>query len=262
MRNQEAIYTTPTLVEVIAYFGIAACFFAMMSIGDSNGLGVFQQPHESLTLPILTGIVLNGCVLYALVYLIVPTHFSSKDYVTLTLWTLALMAMIILLKASIFYAAILWWYPRLTSYSFVQLAETSTGFTLVFVLFGLAYGIPRYIYRRYKKLKIAVEIESGKTITFQSGKKEFRCKLNDILFFKGEGNYVKIKTTTAEELIYSNLYQIEANVPEDLFVRIHRSYIVSKLHVTQLGPNEVKIGDHSFKISAKFAETAMEKLRA
>lgn len=54
-----------------------------------------------------------------------------------------------------------------------------------------------------------------------------RLKLEDILFAEAMGDYVKIFTHQKFYAIHTTLKQVEDRLPQDKFLRIHRSYIVA-----------------------------------
>jgi two-component system LytT family response regulator len=58
---------------------------------------------------------------------------------------------------------------------------------------------------------------------------------DEILYFKAESNYTSIITKSGENLIISKtLKTIEALLPDFLFVRCHRTYLVNNKHVVEL----------------------------
>lgn len=68
---------------------------------------------------------------------------------------------------------------------------------------------------------------------------------NDVLYLEGLGDYVKIhlKSTTSPLLVRTTMKSLEAELPSDQFVRIHKSFIVSISEITALRKNSVFLGD-------------------
>lgn len=54
-----------------------------------------------------------------------------------------------------------------------------------------------------------------------------KLKLSDILYIQAMGDYVTIHTADKKHTIHHTLSAIEKELPEDKFLRIHRSYIVA-----------------------------------
>ncbi len=54
-----------------------------------------------------------------------------------------------------------------------------------------------------------------------------RIKINDILYFEATGDYVKIRLLHEDYCIHSSLKIIEQKLPANIFLRVHRSFIVN-----------------------------------
>ncbi len=81
-----------------------------------------------------------------------------------------------------------------------------------------------------------------------------RINFSDISFIEGEKNYVTIHHAGIKTLVYTQLKDLEEMLPENDFVRVHKSYIVSiakvqrvegtKLFLTGLSANaHISVGD-------------------
>lgn len=67
---------------------------------------------------------------------------------------------------------------------------------------------------------------------------------SDIVYIEGSGDYVKIHLSSAPRplLVRMSTKAMEGELPPDRFLRIHKSYIVSKDHVSAVRKNSVFIG--------------------
>ena len=67
----------------------------------------------------------------------------------------------------------------------------------------------------------------------------------DIIWIEGSGDYVKIhlKSTPKPLLVRTSARTLEAELPKDRFIRIHKSYILSVDSITAVRKNSVFIGD-------------------
>ena len=54
-----------------------------------------------------------------------------------------------------------------------------------------------------------------------------KVKFAEILFVEGLGNYVTIHTTKGKFITLLNVKDLEENLPSEMFMRVHRSYIIS-----------------------------------
>ncbi len=63
---------------------------------------------------------------------------------------------------------------------------------------------------------------------FKSGSKTHKVYYDDILFLEKDGNYLEIHLMDGQKiLIRSNMSDVMTLVPESLFQRVHKSYVVS-----------------------------------
>jgi DNA-binding LytR/AlgR family response regulator len=84
--------------------------------------------------------------------------------------------------------------------------------------------------------------------------------LDTILWVEAYGDYVKINTDQKMLMVLSTLKAIESKVPEDEFVRVHRSFIVNIKRIDNIDPNNLQIGPKIIPISANFRDSLMNKI--
>lgn len=92
-------------------------------------------------------------------------------------------------------------------------------------------------------------IKSGKTIS--------KIRLEDILYFEGEREYVRVVTGQEQILIYRRLKDIEEQMSPP-FVRVHNSYIVNTRQLVKMEDNHIYIADKRIPVGEKFKEGFME----
>jgi two-component system LytT family response regulator len=90
--------------------------------------------------------------------------------------------------------------------------------------------------------------------------------INDIRYFEAQDDYVMIYTQKARFLKKQTLKNLEERLTSELFIRVHRSYIVNISEITKIEPYEkesyialLKSGE-KIKISASGYKTLREKL--
>lgn len=81
-------------------------------------------------------------------------------------------------------------------------------------------------------------------ITVRSDYRQVRLDLEDILYVEGLKDYVKIVTISRERPVVTlmNLKNIEAMLPSERFVRIHRSYIAALDRIESFDRSGVSVG--------------------
>jgi DNA-binding LytR/AlgR family response regulator len=94
----------------------------------------------------------------------------------------------------------------------------------------------------------------------KSGKTFHKLLLQDILYFEGEKEYVRVVTGSEQLLIYRRLKDIEEQLAPP-FIRVHHSYIVNIAQLHKIQDNHVFIGDKQIPVSEKFREQFMTAIR-
>jgi two-component system LytT family response regulator len=94
----------------------------------------------------------------------------------------------------------------------------------------------------------------------KTGKTLRKISLDEVLYFEGEKEYVRLVTGTEELLIYRRLKDVEEQLPPP-FVRVHNSYIVNTKLLSKIQDNHIYIGSKQIPVSEKFREGFMEVIR-
>lgn len=98
-------------------------------------------------------------------------------------------------------------------------------------------------------------------IFFKADKKNHKFYFKEILFFEGSGNYVKINTENATPLmVLEKLSDLEEKLPQNQFMRVHKSFIVNTYHIKQIEGNMLKIKDKTVTISQSYKQNLDEIL--
>lgn len=84
--------------------------------------------------------------------------------------------------------------------------------------------------------------------------------LQDILFVEGQGDYLRINTAKSRIMTLQKFSSLQSMLPEDLFVRVHKSYLVSIEKIESISRNRIKIGEHLIPISESYKKDFYEKL--
>ncbi len=90
--------------------------------------------------------------------------------------------------------------------------------------------------------------------------KTIRLKFSDIMYIEGCKDYVKVYTPERMLLTRLNLKNIQTKLPENQFIRIHRSFIVALSKITQFQKNELYIGEKVLPIGEYYKEDVLKVL--
>lgn len=83
-------------------------------------------------------------------------------------------------------------------------------------------------------------------------KKMVQVSLSDILFIESLRDYIKIKTVSGDLITYASITEVEEKLPAHLFVRIHRSYIVSIQRVKKFTAASIEINGFELPIGRSY----------
>jgi len=84
---------------------------------------------------------------------------------------------------------------------------------------------------------------------------------SDVLFAEARGNYTRIVTkdnTITPNISFSS---IEAMLPADDFIRVHRSFIINKMNITRIEGNTVFISKHEVPVSLSYKDAFLRMLK-
>ena len=91
-------------------------------------------------------------------------------------------------------------------------------------------------------------------------KKLERIMIEDIFFVESMQNYVIIHTIKGKHTTLLTLRNIEEKLPKELFLRIHKSYLVALSKVSAIEGNQVLSGKEWLPISRNYKQDFMDKI--
>ncbi len=124
-------------------------------------------------------------------------------------------------------------------------------------------------FQAVKKAKEYFQLISGHTAIGTEAKGYFfiKCEskyekifFDDILYIEGMQNYVRIYTTKGKYMTLLNLKDIEQNLQNGSFIRVHKSFIVNITKIDCIEKHEISIQSTRIPISRNFREHVIEKI--
>jgi DNA-binding LytR/AlgR family response regulator len=82
----------------------------------------------------------------------------------------------------------------------------------------------------------------------ESKGKLLKINLSEIDYVEGMKNYVAIHRGNQKTLVYTNMKDIEARLPNKLFIRVHKSFIIAISRITGIEGNRLMLKDISAEI--------------
>ncbi len=148
-----------------------------------------------------------------------------------------------------------------------------------FALEGFELGVIDYLLKpiKYVRFKSAVDrmieflnlrkIESEliadqeiKTITIKTGTKTLMLPLKDIAFIQALKDYSIINISDNRKYVIKGyLKLIEKIFTQDNFIRVHKSFIVARTHLTNINKNKIDLNGYTIPVGRVFKEDVMKE---
>lgn len=91
--------------------------------------------------------------------------------------------------------------------------------------------------------------------------KIIKINFEDILFIEGLKDYIKIFDGSKPILTILSLKYMEEKLPTNLFIRVHRSFIVSLKKINSIQKNRIYIGEHEIPVGDIYREAFFANIR-
>ena len=137
-----------------------------------------------------------------------------------------------------------------------------------FELDATDYLVKPYSFERFlKAVNRAIErlsenngysADEGK-ILVKADKKLYALKFSEILLIEGQGDYIRIRTEGENLVVHDTIKNFLANLPENEFMRIHKSYVVNLKRIEYIEGNQVRIGEHMVPVSPVHREELLSR---
>ena len=88
-----------------------------------------------------------------------------------------------------------------------------------------------------------------------------KVKFDDIIWMKGYGDYIKFHLKSADHplVVRTSFKELEPELPQNKFLRIHKSYAVAIDEITAIRKNSIFLGEKELSVGETFRES-VEKL--
>lgn len=101
---------------------------------------------------------------------------------------------------------------------------------------------------------------SGDELYINIDRRLIKIKYDDILFIEAKGDYIDVKTTKENYRVHNTLKKIKDKLPTDLFLQIHRSFIINFTKIIDIEDNSVLIEKNVIPISRSNRPELMRRL--
>ncbi|MDR6942502.1 LytR/AlgR family response regulator transcription factor [Mucilaginibacter pocheonensis] len=109
------------------------------------------------------------------------------------------------------------------------------------------------------------DITAGETRDFifvKSGVKRIKLAFNDVIYIQGLKDYAIIYTPTEKIILKGSIKAMLDIFPQDRFIRVHKSFIVSVYKIKRLEKNHILLSGHQIPIGRNFKDNLEKRLNA
>lgn len=111
-----------------------------------------------------------------------------------------------------------------------------------------------------KESSSEVSMKEEPFIFLKVDKKLMKIKLNDILYIESLKDYIKVITVLGDYLVHKSMTSISEELPNENFIRIHRSFTIAINKISFVEGNSIEIGNRRIPIGRNYLKPAKQKI--
>lgn len=198
-------------------------------------------------------------------YVLVPKYLLKQRYKSFGLYAFYLLIISVYLETWVVVVSLV----LIADYQFSSLSpEVADIVNMALLLYAIVFihGFS-VLFQHFVKQKKTLEglivdqrKEKQRAFVVVSQRKQVRIEEQSVLYIESLSDYVKVHLTSGEVIVTkATITSLEAELSKD-FVRIHRSFLVNKHHVTSFTREKVMFDDLALNITRKYKESALQAL--
>lgn len=103
-------------------------------------------------------------------------------------------------------------------------------------------------------------LDHGRQLYVNIDRRLIKIEIPSIYLVEARGDYIRIKTETKDYVVHSTLKKIEEKLPAELFLKVHRSFIINLKKIIDIEDNSVLIKKDVIPISRSNRQELMDRL--
>lgn len=244
------------------YFHILYWILVIVSLtlifGRSWGNNTAAFYFVSMLIPIVLG------TSYFFNYVIVPRYYLKKKYLKFGLYTFYTLVVSLYLESIV----IMFSFIYLGNFNFQALGPYASDILLFAVVLYLLVFLGSF-------LLMARQIRENKQVIYQlldekekmkksflevmSDRKIAKIPYEDIIYIESRSDYIQINTINGQIVSKEKISKLYSRLP-DMFLRIHRSFIINKDRIRSFSSGEVVVEDVHLNIGRSYRKQVKESL--
>lgn len=111
-----------------------------------------------------------------------------------------------------------------------------------------------------KETSTNLDESSDKELYINIDRRLIKLEMSSIYLIEAKGDYINVKTEDKNYIVHSTLKKIEQKLPNSLFLKVHRSYIINVKKIIDIEDNSILIKKDVVPISRSNRAELMERL--
>jgi two-component system response regulator LytT len=110
------------------------------------------------------------------------------------------------------------------------------------------------------KVTTTVAEDNANEFYININRRLIKIEFNTVTTVEAKGDYIHIKTEAKNYIVHSTLKKIENKLPKDLFLKVHRSFIINTKKIIDIEDNSVLIAKDVIPVSRSNRPELMKRL--
>lgn len=241
----------------IVYWIIVVIVLSVI-FGRSWGSNIAAFFFVTMLLPVVLG------TSYFFNYFIVPRYFLTHKHLKFTLYTFYLIVVSLYLETLV----LLFSFIYFSNYSINNMGPNAHATMLLAMVMYLLVFLGSFllfasqIKENQQIINSLISEKEKRKVHFlevMSNRKQMKIPFENITYIESLGDYVIIHSSGKEIKSKEKISNLESRLP-DIFIRIHRSFIVNKNKVTSVSTKVVVIDEKQLNIGRSYKNSVIESL--
>ena len=112
---------------------------------------------------------------------------------------------------------------------------------------------------KFFKLQPVIVNEEKSYTYFKVSGKLVKVEHGNIIYAQSIKDYIMLYTIAGNLIVHMTMKYLNELLPESLFMRVHRSYLVNQSHITVIGKSQIQLNDIEIPIGEHYKETLAQK---
>ncbi len=199
-------------------------------------------------------------------YVLVPKFYLTKRYKRFAFYTFCTTVVSVYLEMMV----LLFSYVYLVNLNYGSLSPNAAGFVLLVVVMYLLVFIGSFFLmmsqirenqRTIQKLVLENEKMKKSFLEIMSNRKMIKIPYDEILYIESLSDYIKVITINTEIVSKEKIGRLADRLP-DIFLRIHRSFIINTERIKERSFDEVLVDDVRLNIGRSYRKEVKELLNS